>query len=145
MKKHLSSILILTIFSLPVFSQAKDDIIGKWFSSSGGAQIQIYKKADKFFGKIVWLKNPNDEKGNPKTDIRNPNPELRSRLAVGMEILKNFDYLGEGVWDNGTIYDPKSGRTYSCKMTLNGKNNLDIRGYVGISMLGRTESWTRAN
>ena len=132
------------VFTLPAFTQTKDDILGKWNSSSGGAHIQIYKKGDRYFGKIAWLRKPNDEHGKPKVDMKNPDPELRNRPAVGLEILKNFTYAGNGVWDDGTIYDPKSGRTYSCKMTLNG-NTLDIRGYVGISMFGRTESWTRAN
>jgi uncharacterized protein (DUF2147 family) len=143
MKTNLLSILLLTTFTLPGFTQSKDDVLGKWFSSSGGAQIQIYKKAGKYFGKIIWLRKPNDEKGKPKRDIRNPDPALRSRPAIGLEVLKNFTFQN-GIWD-GTIYDPKSGRTYSCKMTMNDHNKLDIRGYVGFSMLGRTESWTRAH
>lgn len=144
MEKRFLGILLLLFFTLPAFTQTSDDVIGKWFSSSGGAQIQIYKKSDKYFGKIVWLRKPNNEAGKPKTDEKNPDPALRNRPAVGLEILKNFTYSGNGEWENGTVYDPKSGRTYSCKMSINGEK-LDIRGYVGFSMLGRTESWTRAN
>lgn len=144
MKTTLLSILLLTIFTLPGFTQSKDDVIGRWFSTNGGAQIQVYKKADRYFGKIIWLRNPNDEKGNPKTDIKNPDPALRSRPTIGLEVLRNFTYQ-DGAWENGTLYDPKSGHSYSCKMTMDGHNRLDIRGYVGFSMLGRTESWTRAN
>ena len=144
MKKIFPGLLLLILFSVPGFAQTRDDVVGKWFSSSGGAQIQIYKKGDKYFGKIVWLRKPNDENGNPKTDIRNPDPSLRSRPAVGLEILRNFTYAGNGEWEDGTVYDPKSGRTYSCKMSMSDPDKLDIRGYIGFSMLGRTESWTRA-
>lgn len=144
MLKKITGFILLIVIASSAFSQNKDEIIGKWVSSSGGAHILIYKKGEKYCGRIIWLKNPNDEQGKPKIDLKNPDPELRIKPAVGLEVLKNFIYVGEGVWENGTIYDPKSGRTYSCKMTMNGTNNLDIRGYMGITMLGRTENWTRA-
>ena len=144
MKKIFQGLMLLILLSVPGFAQTRDDVVGKWFSSSGGAQIKIYKKGDKYFGKIVWLRKPNDENGNPKTDIKNPDPSLRSRPAVGLEILRNFTYAGDGEWEDGTVYDPKSGRTYSCKMSMSDPDKLNIIGYVGFSMLGRTESWTRA-
>ncbi|MGN6638204.1 MAG: DUF2147 domain-containing protein, partial [Mucilaginibacter sp.] len=119
-----------------------DAILGSWANPSGEDHILIYKRGNKFFGRLDWIKYPNDEQGKPKTDKNNPDPKLRSRPDLGLELLKDFTYEGDNLYDDGTIYDPKSGKTYSCKMTLNG-NTLKIRGYIGISLFGRTETWTR--
>jgi uncharacterized protein (DUF2147 family) len=62
-----------------------------------------------------------------------------------MVLMKDFEYDSKNVWDDGEIYDPKSGKTYSCKMTLTDPRRLEVRGYVGISLIGRTDVWTRAN
>lgn len=141
-KKLTLSIAMLLFFVLSVSAQKADAIIGKWLNPSGEGQVEIYKKGDKYFGKLAWIKFPNDASGKPKTDLKNPDPALRTRPELGLELLKDFTFNGEDVYEGGTIYDPKSGKTYSCKMTINGKK-LKIRGYVGISLFGRTEEWTR--
>jgi uncharacterized protein (DUF2147 family) len=63
---------------------------------------------------------------------------------MGMVLMKDFEYDAKNVWDDGEIYDPKSGKTYSCKMTLIDPDRLEVRGYIGISLIGRTDNWTRA-
>lgn len=141
--KKLAGLLLILLFTLPVFSQNKDAIMGKWLNASGEGQIMIYKKANMYSGKLVWLKSPEDEKGNPKMDSKNPKVSQRSRSLTGLEILQNFKYEGDGVWEDGTIYDPKTGKTYSCKLSMISSDQLDVRGFVGISLLGRTETWTR--
>lgn len=141
-KRSLILILFLSI-TLPVLSQTADDVVAKWLNASGEGQIMIYKKGEKYFGRLTWLKEIRDEKGQIKRDSKNPDPSLRKRPLLGSEILNNFDYLGDGAWGNGTIYDPKTGKTYSCKITRLNNNQLSIRGYVGISLLGRTEIWKR--
>lgn len=133
---------MLLFFVLSVSAQKADAIIGKWLNPSGEGQVEIYKKGDKYFGKLAWIKFPNDANGKPKTDVKNPDGALRNRPELGLELLKNFTFDGENVYENGTIYDPKSGKTYSCKMTLDGKK-LKIRGYIGISLFGRSEVWSR--
>jgi uncharacterized protein (DUF2147 family) len=60
----------------------------------------------------------------------------------GPPLLWGFKYKGANKWEGGKIYDPNNGKTYSCKMTLEG-NTLKVRGFVGISLLGRTTIWTR--
>jgi uncharacterized protein (DUF2147 family) len=136
-------IFMLAIFSLPTFSQNNDIILGKWQNPSGEGRIEITKKGEKYYGKLYWLKEPNNEAGQPKKDVKNPDEIKRTRLVQGLQILEGFTSSGKGVYENGTIYDPKSGKTYSCKMTVKGNDKLDIRGFVGISLLGRTETWTR--
>jgi uncharacterized protein (DUF2147 family) len=59
--------------------------------------------------------------------------------------MTGFTPAGSGKWENGTIYDPKSGNTYACNMELEGTNTLRLRGYIGISLIGRTEVWKRAD
>ncbi len=141
--KKLIFIFFLVATSFTVFGQQADDVLGKWLNSSKEAHIQIYKKGNKYFGKLAWLKEPYDESGKPKKDSKNPSEELRTRTLYGLEILKGFSF-NDGVWEKGTIYDPKTGKTYSCKMTLSG-NKLNVRGFVGVSLIGRTDVWTKVN
>lgn len=146
MMKKLSLMLFLcSIFmQIPAYAQHADDILGRWMNSTNEGTIQIYKKGNQFFGKLAWIKNPNDEKsGKPKVDILNPDKNLQSQPILGLEILKGFTYNGDNTFEGGTVYDPKSGKTYSCKMTVDG-NKLKMRGYLGVSLLGRTEIWTRS-
>ncbi|MDR6785010.1 uncharacterized protein (DUF2147 family) [Pedobacter africanus] len=140
--KKLSFILLLTAISFAGLAQNKDAIIGKWINSSGEAHVDISKKGEKYYGKIVWLKEPKDEKGTVKTDVKNPEKSLQSRPILGLEILKDFVY-DDGKWTDGKIYDPKSGKTYSCNMSMKGNDVLNMRGYIGISLIGRSETWKR--
>jgi len=119
-----------------------DKIEGTWFNDIKDAKIQIYKSNDgKFYGKIVWLKEP-IKNGKPKLDEKNRNEKLQKQPIVGLLILKGFEKDGD-TYEDGTIYDPENGKTYDCKITYKGKT-LSIRGYVGISMFGRTTVWERA-
>ena len=142
MVKKASLFLLIFVLSVQVFAQKKDDILGKWLNASGEGQIEIYKRGDKFFGKLAWIKEPNNEKGKPKTDEKNPTESLRNKPLLNLEILKNFIF-DDGKWIDGTIYDPKSGKTYSCKLTLKDANQLSVRGFIGVSLIGRTEVFKR--
>ena len=93
-------------------------------------------------GKIVWLKEPL-RNGKPKLDDNNPEEKLRSRPIQGMVFMKDFNYDENNKWDDGTIYDPKSGKTYSCYMKVLSKDKMEVKGYIGISLIGRTQTWTR--
>lgn len=135
-------ILLLAFFSCSAWAQKADAILGTWANANGQDHILIYKRDDKFFGKLDWIKFPNDENGKPKTDKNNPDPALRSRPDLGLELLKDFIFDGDNVYSGGTVYDPKNGKTYNCKMTLEG-NKLTIRGFIGISLFGRSVTWTR--
>lgn len=135
-------LFMLLIASLNSFAQNADAVIGKWLNKDKNAHIQIFKKGNAYFGKIVWLKEPLNEAKKPKVDEQNPNESLRTRPILNLEILQNFKF-NDGVWENGTIYDPKSGKTYSCKISQEGNDKLNVRGFIGISLIGRTDTWTR--
>ena len=145
-KKYFTG-LVLIMLTIIAFGfttrQQADKIEGLWYNDIKSAKIEITKHADgKFYGKVVWLKEPL-KNGKPKVDELNTDEKLRSRPRLGLPVLNGFEKDGENKYTNGTIYDPNNGKTYSCKMTYKGKT-LDIRGYVGISLFGRTTTWERA-
>jgi uncharacterized protein (DUF2147 family) len=128
-----------------LFAQTiSDSVLGTWFNGSKESKIEIFKCNDRYCGRIVWLKEPNNAEGLPKIDKNNPDTKLQNRPVLGMVLMRDFIYGGDNVWDKGEIYDPKSGKTYSCKMALVNPNRLDVRGFLGISLIGRTDTWTRA-
>lgn len=139
----LSIALVLSFMSFDTaVAQNADDIIGVWLTDGGKSKVEIYKKGEEYFGKIIWLREPN-ENGKPKVDKNNPDDDLKSRPLVGMELLSDFEF-DDDEWEDGEIYDPESGKTYSCEMTLDG-NTLNVRGYIGVSWVGRTTEWTRSS
>lgn len=140
--------LLLTCFLFFKFAAAMyvaDDITGLWYNQEKDAKIRIYASNGKYFGKIEWLKTPNDpETGKPKVDKNNPKPEKRSRPVMGLVILANLVYdADDQEWSDGQVYDPKSGNTYSLTCELKDKNTMELRGYIGLSLFGRTDTWTR--
>lgn len=141
---------ILFFWTGPAFSNDNnnnnnpDAIIGTWLNASGKGHIQIYKQGNKYFGKLVWLKEPNDEQGNPKMDTKNPNTTLKTKPLIGSIILRDFVF-DEDEWNSGRIYDPQNGKDYKCFLRLKDPKTLNVRGYIGVSLLGRTETWTRIN
>lgn len=144
-KNNFKFLLIIGVMMLSATSllaqNAADKILGKWLNEDEDGKVEIYKKGDQFFGKIVWLKTPNNEDGTPKLDKENPDEKLKSRPIQGLEILKDFVY-DDGEWEDGEIYDPKSGSTYSCYMEFE-DGKLKIKGYIGVKWVGRTTYWTR--
>ena len=120
-----------------------DKILGVWETGSGKARVKIDKAGEKYIGKIVWLREPNNEEGKPKVDKNNPDEKLRAMPLLGYRMLKDFTYTGDNTWEDGTIYDPENGSTYSCEITMTDENTLDVRGFIGVSVFGRTDVWKR--
>lgn len=142
--RNLLLFVALSFISATLYAQEEADaILGVWESGSGKARIKIDKSGDVYFGRIVWLKEPNDETGKPKLDKNNPDESLRAKRLLGYRMLQNFKYVGDKLWEDGTIYDPENGSTYSCTIELKNKNTLDVRGFIGVSLFGRTDVWKR--
>ena len=121
-----------------------DDLLGVWLNEDEDAHIEIFKEGDLYYGKIIWLKFPiDDETGKPKLDKHNPDPELQKRPSLGIMLLIDFEWDEDNEWDEGDIYDPKSGKTYSSYIIMKEYDLLKIRGYIGISLIGKTTYWTR--
>lgn len=132
---NLSIVFFLLAFSAAAQVGSRgDQLVGIYWSPKKDARIQIYQKDALYYGRTVWLAEPGTDKNNPKAS-------LQQRDLLGLELLSHFALIN-GTYTNGKIYDPQSGKTYDCKMTLTG-DKLRVRGYVGISVFGRTEIFER--
>lgn len=138
-------IAIALLLPLGLFAEKSNDrITGVWFNGGRTSKIEIYQAKDgSFEGKIIWLKEPNDTAGKPKTDTKNPDPKLAKRPLLNMVILTGLEPDGKTKYKGGKIYDPNTGKTYAAKAELANNNTLALRGFVGISLAGRTDTWIR--
>jgi uncharacterized protein (DUF2147 family) len=150
MKRIVTILLFIMAWGGQAYGSGIEDVLGVWNNQEKDAKIEIMKCNEKYCGKIVWLKDPHyppDSKdgvpGTPKLDHNNPSLELRNVPIVGLVMIRDFDFIGDNVWKNGKIYDPKNGKTYSASMTLVSPTQLNLRGFIGISLIGRTTTWTR--
>jgi uncharacterized protein (DUF2147 family) len=117
--------------------------VGFW--KNDDATFEIFEDQGKLSGKIVAMREPRTPEGKEKTDIHNPDPSKRDRPILGLVFMSGFTQKSDTHWENGTVYDPKSGNTYSCLMDLDGPEKIKMRGFLGISLLGRTQVWTRVS
>lgn len=107
MKKLILPILAL-LFIIPIFAQNADRITGVWFNGEKSSKIEITQAKDgSFIGKIIWLKEPNDSAGNPKTDTKNSDDKLAKRPLMNLQVLSGLTYDGKSKYSGGKIYDPK--------------------------------------
>ncbi len=147
MKSIVKLCSVLGILLLTLSFTANEDgdrLIGVWQPSNGKARVKIEKIGAKYYGKIVWLKEPNDPTTQkPKVDKNNPDASMQNVPLKGYRLLKDFVYSGKDEWTEGTIYDPENGSTYSCVINMKDKNTIEIRGYIGVKALGRTDVWKR--
>lgn len=139
--------LATTIFALffgvilQSYGQSEDDVLGHWLTADKTAQIAIQKNGTEYIGKVIWLRDPTVD-GKPLTDKNNEDPKLRDRPIDGLVLISGLEYE-KGMWKDGEIYDPKTGKTYSCEIRLPSSDVLQLKGYLGFSFVGKTVEWTR--
>jgi uncharacterized protein (DUF2147 family) len=117
--------------------------VGLWKGDE--ATFEMFVSAGKLSAKIVALSEPNTSEGKGKTDIHNPDPTKRNRPIIGLLFISGFAKKSDTRWENGTIYDPHDGKSYSCSMDLQGPNKIRVRGFIGVDLLGRNYIWSRVN
>ncbi|EGV33331.1 Protein of unknown function DUF2147 [Thiorhodococcus drewsii AZ1] len=148
---RLLGILVLLV-PLAAWS-AEPSPVGFWLVQDGGAVVRLQEFGGVLNGRTVWMKessypsdDPEGRAGKPLLDDFNPNPALREHKRLGLQILSGF-VPGDtpGVYSGGQVYNPRDGKTYSGTITLAGKDRLELRGYVVISLLGKTQTWTRVD
>ncbi len=142
--KPLASAAALFLLVTASIASASDPT-GRWWAEGGAAQVEIRPCGDALCGHVVWLRSPLDEFGCLLRDDRNPDPTLRSRELIGIELLRGLRASEKAAneWSGGEIYDPTSGRTYRVVARLDALGRLRVRGYLGIRLLGRTAIWHR--
>ena len=143
--KNLIILSLLGIYAMSSVAQEADKIVGIWWNDEKTSKIEVKKEDGKYIGTIVYMIPEKYENGEPPKDDENPDPALRKRSIVGLQILNGFIYDAKNKeWEKGTIYDPKSGKTYDCYAWLESEDLLKLKGFVaGMRWLGRSSEWYR--
>ncbi|MBC7413115.1 MAG: DUF2147 domain-containing protein [Bacteroidia bacterium] len=141
--KKIFTLLAATLITVVSYAQTTPSLEGTWLTESGKAKIKIVKIGDVYNGAIVWLKEPLRPDGKAKLDDKNPDSKLRSRAILGMNLLSGFKKISEGKYEDGKIYNAENGKLYSCVIKIKSDKLIDVRGYVGISLIGETQVWYR--
>jgi len=138
--KHIAA-LSCALLSLNALAE-ESDVVGLWLSGDGDGWIELRRDGDDVIGIVAG--SPNKKEGDPpRLDGKNPDPALRGRILDGVTIMKGFKYDGDDYWSGGTIYDPNSGNTYKGTLKLLDRDKVKLRGFIGISLFGRSDTWTR--
>lgn len=152
MKGIFGLVLAFWLFSASTALAAADAVTGAWKTADGRALIEVYHCGAQICGRVAWLREPcfpaDDREGmsgKPRTDRKNPNPDERNRRVIGLQIMEGFTRAGGNRWVGGTIYDSDTGNTYRSRLTLIAPNRLELHGYIGIPLFGRSSVWTRQN
>lgn len=146
MFKYALLIVSLTLMSWQI-APVMASPTGVWCVEGGASRVEISLCGNALCGRIVWLQSAFDRHSREVRDTHNPDAALRHRKVLGLTILRGLKKPSgrDRVWQDGTIYDPNNGKTYTCRLTLGGENRLRLRGFVGIPLFGRTTVWTRAS
>lgn len=120
-----------------------DSVEGRWLTEEKTGVVEIYRcDSDTLCGRLLWLRIRPKDDNHDALDLRNPAPELRARPLCGLVMMGGFRHASLNEWNDGWLYDPENGHTYSGEMTLRPDGTLRLRGYIGISLFGRSETWT---
>jgi len=124
-----------------------DEVVGPWLTEKEGAVIELYDCGDgsetEICGRIVWLREPYTDDGELKKDPDNPDPSLRDRPMCGIQVVTGLKRADKNTWTHGRVYNPKDGRSYSAYLDVKEQGHLHVRVYVGIPLIGRSETWSR--
>ena len=135
--------LALVLAGLPA-GDAASDPTGIWATESGKSHVKIApceQDAGKLCGTIVWLADPTDDDGAPVRDKKNDDEALRDRPILGIHLLRDMEHQGGNEWDDGKIYNPEDGYTYSSEMELVDRDTLEVSGC--ILFICQAQTWKR--
>ena len=145
--KHLFLTLLLCLATIGGAAAQTHSPLGVWKDDAGETHVEIYRcgNSKQLCGRLVWLSEPQDSTTNlPKTDRRNPEPEKRNQPLLNLVVIQNLSYDPDDErWEDGRIYDPMNGRTYSCYLNMVSKDRMEVKGYIGFSLIGRSHYWSR--
>lgn len=130
----------LTLAASPAL--ATDPVQGEWLTQAGTAKVRVGPcpaRPERMCGVVSWLKNPADAKA---TDTNNPDPKLKTRPILGLQMIRDFKPAGPGRWNGGKIYDPNSGKTYDSKISVGANGTLKVEGC--ILMVCQAQTWRRS-
>ena len=140
--RHL--VAALMVFGSPALATA-ETADGYWLTENGKAIVRFDPCGEKVCGTMVWVANPTDQSGAPKLDTNNTDANQRARPICGLPLLGDLDLAKAGRWEDGWIYNPRDGETYSAEVELVSQSQLKVRGFLGISLFGSSQVWTRVS
>ena len=117
---------------------------GFWLTEKKGVIVKLFDCDGELCGQTVWMKKMTHKDGAPRLDAKNPDPALRDRHWCGITPITGLKPDGPGEWSGGEVYDPKTGETFKFKLKTEGEI-VKVRGYVGVPLLGKSETWTKAD
>ncbi len=122
-----------------------DDIVGRWKAIEKTLVVEIYRTGDEYRAKVIdFTDHHNPAPVQERKDDHNPDPKLRSRGLLGLDVLRGMHYdAGDKNWTDGTVYDVSTGKEYSAELELDASGHLNVRAYKGITLLGKTLSFVR--
>ena len=112
-------------------------LTGVWIDHTGRGAVEIHTCGNQICGRIAWLKDATDGKGGPAKD-------KKGRPLCGLQIIGNLKPGGNGVWQEGWIYDPDKDDTFDVEIQMKGRDRLQVLGYMGVKFLSETHTWKRA-
>jgi uncharacterized protein (DUF2147 family) len=124
--------------------------MGLWYNHTGKGAVEIRpcaetgRGADLLCGFIVWLRNPENSKGEPLTDAYNQDPAKRGRPICGLPVLGMLRPMSDGSWDQGWVYDPEQGKSFDAAIKLRTRDSLVLTGYKGVKFFSKSFEWKRA-
>jgi len=144
--KRIGLVLLLSLVISGAFAQEAQKIAGIWWNDKKTSKIEVKEENGKFSGTVIYINPEKYVNGEPEKDFNNPDPKLKSKSRLGLQILTGLKYNpSDKEWQGGRIYDPDNGKTYDCFAWFDkDANTLYLKGYVvGIKWLGRSTTWTR--
>jgi uncharacterized protein (DUF2147 family) len=144
--KQIGLVIFLSLFITQAIAQEAQKIAGVWWNDKKTSKIEVKEENGKFVGTVIYINPEKYVNGEPEKDFNNPDPKLRSKSRLGLQILSGLKYNASAKeWQGGRIYDPDNGKTYDCFAWFESDpNKLFLKGYVvGIKWLGRSTEWTR--
>jgi uncharacterized protein (DUF2147 family) len=136
--------LALVLVSPPQPALANTGLVGTWIDHTGRGAVEFTRCGPALCGRIVWMKDPADAAGKPLTDGNNPEPGKRRNPICGLQVIGDAKPQADGSFDQGWVYDPEDGKSYSVEVRQVSPNIATVRGYLGLKMLGEQFTWKRA-
>ncbi len=139
--------VVFAVIAAPYLARASEPdpsgVLGNWMAESEKIAIELYRCEEYLCGKIIWVIKPYRNNGEFKRDKRNPDPALRQRGYCGIEVVRGLRGKNDRVWRHGTLYYVKKGTTFDLDIALKDDDRLELRAYLGIRLLGKSETWNR--
>jgi uncharacterized protein (DUF2147 family) len=124
--------------------QNTDRICGKWMSSEKNLQVDVYKTGDEYKARIIWFRDDTSKPMDEWRDSHNPDPALRNRRILGMDVVRGLKYDKDNdSWEDGIVYDAKQGREWSAAAYIDEHGLLRVRGYWHFKLFGKTMVFKR--